>query len=210
MRQRLPKTEKLWKMKKSNLVFAFVFGIILVFTLCSCGPKVTLEEAKEALPALVEASKPLNEIYFGDGFEIDGESSDVASSGGYYCCDTKEYSLHSILEIKEATEAVFTSDYASLLYEAAFVGLTTDTTVKPPRFIEGEKGLMQRVSDEKYKIYDREFDYDSLEVKDATSSRITLTVDTYVEGKKDVNIEIILVRYGEEGSYYYRLDSPTY
>ena len=201
---------RMLKLTRAKSLIALLLCICLTCMLCSCAPDITLDEVKAVLPELVDSSKVLNNIYFGEGFEIDGANSDVEKSGGYYCCDTEKYGLNSILEIKEATEKVYTKEYADILYGAAFDGLTTDTVVKAPRFVEGEKGLMQRASDEKYDIKDREFDYDSLAIKKSGNKRVTVTVDTYVDGEKDETLEIIVVRLGSEGDYSYRLDSPTY
>ena len=198
------------KPSKVNLLTLLVLCIFVCISLASCAPDITLDEVKEALPALVEDSRVLNEIYFGEGFEVDGSLSDVTQSGGYYYCDTSKYNLNSIIEIKEATEKVYSDEYCEILYGAAFDGLSTDTVIKAPRFTEGEKGLMQKADDTKYKLKNREFDYESLAIEKDGSDRVTVTVDTYVDGKKDDTLEIIVVRYGSEGSYSYKLDSPTY
>lgn len=195
-------------MKKTKFFTLFAALAILMLTLCSCAPKITLEEVEEVLPELVEGSKVLNEIYFGEGFEA---TAGGESLGSYYLCDTSEYEFHSVLEIKEATEEIFSKDYAEVLYQAAFDGVSTDSAVKAPRFAEGDDGLMQNSSDEVYELEDRVFDYTSLAVKKSNSKKITVTVDTYISGEKDVTLELIVARYEDaEGEYYYRLDSPTY
>ncbi|MBQ8837409.1 MAG: hypothetical protein IJ002_07900 [Clostridia bacterium] len=193
-------------MKK--IKFFALFAVCLL-VLCSCAEKITLEEVKEVLPTLVENSKPLNEIYFGEGFKEDETLAGSAVSG-YYYCDTSEYGLNSVLEIKDATEKVFTPEYAEVLYQAAFEGLSTDTVVSGARFVEADMGLMQKAGDEQYDIADREFDYNSLAIKKSGSKKVTVTVDTYIGGEKDETVSLIINRYGEEGSYSYLLDSPTY
>ncbi|MBQ6893729.1 MAG: hypothetical protein IJN48_05935 [Clostridia bacterium] len=197
-------------MKRITKLLMAVMAVILMLALSACTPKVTVDELKAALPQLVEDSKVLNEIYFGEGFKVDGSISDVAANGGYYYCDCTEFELYSISDIKDATEKVFTSDYSKILYEAAFDGVTTDSAVEAPRFSEGELGLMQKASDEKYVLKDREFDYDSLKVQKRDGDRVTVMVNTYVGGARDDTITLIVVRSGIEGNYTYRLDSPTY
>lgn len=196
-------------MKRIKILFALAVCAFTLLALCSCVPKINVDEVKEVLPTLVENSRVLNEIYFGEGFAEDESIADAAYSG-YYYCDTSEYGLHSVLEIKEATEKVFTKEYAEVLYQAAFDGITTDSSVKGARFVEGEMGLMQSESDEVYELSHREFDYESLAVKKSSGKSVTVTVDTYVDGVKDETLTIIVKRCGEEGSYYYLLDSPTY
>lgn len=196
-------------MKKIKFLFSFAVCAFTLLALCSCAPKITESEVKGVLPTLVENSKVLNEIYFGEGFDEDKSVAESAVSG-YYYCDTSEYGLHSVLEIKEATEKVFTPEYAEILYQAAFEGVTTDSAVKGARFVEGEMGLMQSESDEVYELSEREFDYESVTVTKSDSKSVTVTVDTYVGGEKDDTLTVIVKRYGEEGEYYYLLDSPTY
>lgn len=196
-------------MKKIKFLFSLAVCALTLLALCSCAPEITADEVKGVLPTLVENSKVLNEIYFGEGFDEDKSIAESAVAG-YYYCDTSEYGLHSVLEIKEATEKVFTPEYAEILYQAAFEGVTTDSAVKGARFVEGEMGLMQSKSDEVYELSDREFDYESVTVTKSNSKSVTVTVDTYVGGEKDETLTVIVKRYGEEGSYSYLLDSPTY
>lgn len=197
-------------MKKLKLLIATLTASVILFSLCSCGAKITVEEIKEVLPALIDESKVLNEIYFGEGFKVDGDISDVAANGGYYYCDCESYGFYSISEIKEATEKVFTKEYATLLYQAAFDGIATDSAVEPARYREGEFGLMQRADGEKYVLPDREYDYSSLNVQKRNGNSITVRINTSVNGIMSDAVTLIVVREGIKGEYNYRLDSPTY
>jgi len=180
----------------------------LIFT--SCTEKFTVEEIRSALPKLVEASARLNKIYFGEGFDIDGTVSDVNKNGGYFYCDTEEMGLHSILDIKDETEKVFTKEYASILYMAAFEGTSSDISVEGARFIEGEKGLMQKADSDVYEIADRVFDYKSIEIIKIRKNSVIFKINSIANGKNET-LEMVLVRYTTEGGEsYYRLDSPTY
>ena len=206
-------------LKRSLALLAF---LCLVFVLTSCGEPMTVEEIRVALPALIDASKPLNEIYFGDGFDVAGENSDVSAMGGYYYCDCEKYGLYSVTEIKEATEKVFTSDYAAILYLSAFEGISTDTAVEAPKYSEGELGLMQSLNADIYELPDRVYDYDSIKIvkegKDSTTISISSTANDVTQ-----DVEMVIVRYVDESAptvtntdgenvpaYIYRLDSPTY
>ncbi len=195
---------------------------LVLLTLTSCTAKVTVEEIKGALPSLVDASTRLNKIYFGEGFDIDGSISNVEKNGGYFYCDTEKMGLNSILEIKEETEKVFTKEYASILYQAAFEGTSTDISVEGARFIEGEQGLMQKANADVYKVSERVFDYKSIEIIKNKKDTVIFKINTIANGKNE-SLEMVLVRYIDESAptvtnadgkvvptYYYRLDSPTY
>ena len=193
-------------MKKLKLFLIFVMALSASVLLCSCQPKITVDEVKAALPDLVEASNPLNEIYFGEGFKEADIASDLNS---YFYCDTEKSGLNSILQIKEATEKVFTAEYAEVLYETAFLGASTDISAEGARFIEGEMGLMQKKNDNAYTLPDRVFDYDSIEIIKGGRKRVIISISTTASGKTEV-IEMVVSRYGDEGNFTYRLDSPTY
>ncbi|MBQ1260448.1 MAG: hypothetical protein IIX96_00360 [Clostridia bacterium] len=197
-------------MRKTKLLALLLALLCISMSLVGCSENITVDEIKEALPSLVEKSKILNEIYFGEGFKIDGSISDVKANGGYFYCDCTELELYSISEIKDFTEQIFTKEYAAVLYEAAFEGVTTDTSVEPPRYIEGEQGLMQRAADTIYSLPKREFDYNSVRVKKRSGNTVTFFISTSVDGVMSDTLTLILVREGSEGNYSYRLDSPTY
>ncbi|MBQ7660495.1 MAG: hypothetical protein IJS44_00395 [Clostridia bacterium] len=197
---------------KTNLCGCLLLCLCLALLLSACGEqKLTSATAKEILPPLVEASVPLNEIYFGNGFlplaRPDGDAPD-----GYYYVDTTSLGFASISEIMEATRAVFTEEYAALLFAAAFDGVAVGETVLPPRYIEGELGLCQRIGAAPYVLPTRVYDFDTLTVVRQKGDRTTLTVDTVADGKL-TNIELLLTRRADstaDGGYIYRLDSPTY
>ncbi len=173
--------------------------------------RIEESEVRAVLPGLIEASKPLNEIYFGYGFPPAAED---LPSGGYYYVDGAQLGFYSISEIKEATEAVFTPEYCALLYAAAFDGVAAEDAVSPPRFAEGELGLMQSVSSPVYTLAEREYDYSTLILKKRASDRVTIQIDTRADGRTQI-VELILVRIvntKEDGTTetLWRLDSPTY
>ena len=195
-------------MKRTKLLVSAFLLLTVVFTFFGCAPKITVDEIKAELPQLIEPSKMLNEIYLGKGYP---ESKDVSAKeiSGYYYCDTSLYGFNSISEIKDATEKIFTPEYANVLYQAAFDGLSTEQAVESARYIESDAGLMQKVNDDVYDLPSREFDYDSVEIVKGGRERVTISIASKANGKNEV-IEMIVVRYGEEGNYSYRLDSPTY
>lgn len=195
------------RIKASVLLLA----VCLLVSLTACGnEKITAEEIKEALPELVKNSVILNEIYFGEGFPPTSEAGNAANVSGYYYADCEHIGFYSITEIKEATEKVFTPEYAALLYQTAFDGLVTDDTVITARYMEGEMGLMQSMHSTVYELADRSYDYSTLQIVKSGRDRVTVTVETVANGERS-NVELIVVRTADDnGEYVYRLDSPTY
>lgn len=194
-------------MKNRLLVF---LTLVFVLFLVSCDrDRITFDEISEVLPELVENSKTINEIYFGHGFKPLADAS-LDEMMGYYYADCSECGLCSISEIKEATEKVFTKEYAGVLYEGAFIGLVSENVVISPKFIEGTYGLMQSMSADIYDLPDREYHYDTLNIVKSDKERIIVSLES-VANDKVSKFEIIVVRsVDENGEYQYRLDSPTY
>ena len=183
---------------------------LLALSGCSGARRITKGELAGCVPALVEASKPLNEIYFGDGFPPRGDAT--LPGGGYYYADTDAFGLASVTEIKEATEAVFTPEYSAVLYAAAFDGVVgEDGAVSLPRYAEGELGLMQHMGATVYDLADRTYDFETLKVKKTGTTRATVSVETTDGRGGSSTVELIVVRTVDEtGVPQYRLDSPTY
>lgn len=200
-------------MKKARFKRAALAAVLLLLTaaLCACssGRKITKSEVAGVLPALVEKAKPINEIYFGDGFPPDGSAK--LPENGYFYVNGDRYGLYSIEQIKAATEEVFTPEYSRILYAAAFDGQSNGYFVEPPRFSEGELGLMQAVRSTVYDLAERTYDYETLKLKKSNRMRATVSVETTDNDGGKATIEMILVRTTDEsGAVNYRLDSPTY
>lgn len=192
-------------MKRIKLILSLAVCMILPLALIGCGEKMTVEEIKEALPALLEESKVLNEIYFGNGFKIDAEKSDVVRDGGYFVCDGSEYNINSVSDIKSATEKVFTHEYSEILYEIAFSSEDGE-----PRFKNGDGVLLQKADDTGYVIFDREYEYSSIKIQSRKGNRTTVLINTTVNGVISDKLTLVIVRSGSMGNYSYRLDGPTY
>ncbi len=184
--------------------------VILSLTLVSCDKdKITFNEVKEVLPPLIEQARPLNEIYFGYGFLPLADAS-LDEMVGYYYADCEPYGLYSISDIKEATERVFTKEYAGVLYEGAFDGLVSGNVIISPKYTEGTYGLMQSMHADIYDLCEREYHYDTLNIVKSDKERITVSLESEADGVVS-RFEIIVVRsVTESGEYEYRLDSPTY
>lgn len=182
--------------------------LLCMLVLTACGKEnITEAEVQAVLPDLVENSFVLNTIYFGEGFVPDADLESNVS--GYYYADSMAAGFASISEIKDATEAVFTPEYAAILYAAAFDGMTTETNVVAPRYVEGEMGILQSMHAAVYDLPVREYLYDTVQIVSKGKERTTISVDTVANGET-VTVQLLLVRTETMDGYKYRLDSPTY
>lgn len=111
---------------------------LAALTLSSCGgSKYDPAELRSALDTLLPPSFELNEIYFGEGLPATEDKALIDRLYGTFAANVKSLNYHpvaadcgysSIEDIKTATEAVFTDEYAAYLYELAFAGIASDTT----------------------------------------------------------------------------------
>ena len=191
-------------MKRIKLILSLAIFVILPLALISCNAKVTVEEIEAALPTLVDESRALNEIYFGNGFKIDAERSDVERDGGYFVCDKGSLNISSVSDLKTATEKVFTREYAEVLYSSAF------SSADGARFKDGDGVLMQKAMDLGYFIPLRVYDYSSVEIEKSKGNRTTVLVKASANGDDFETVTLVIVRSGNRGNYSYRLDGPTY
>ena len=198
------------RFKAAGAALLLCLALCFALTACSGARRIYKSEIAECLPALVEQSRVLNEIYFGDGFPPRGDAE--LPGNGYYYADTAVYGLESITAIKEATEKVFTPEYSAVLYAAAFDGVVgEDGAVSLPRYAEGEFGLMQHMGATVYDLADRSYDFETLKLKKASATRATVSVETTDEHGNAATVELIVVRTVDEaGNAEYHLDSPTY
>lgn len=198
--------------RRTKTAAVLLLTVCLLLGLCACDQKnMTAQELQAVLPALVENSVILNELYFGRGFIPDGDVQKDSTIAGYYYVDCDYLGFYSITEIKEATEKVFTPEYAALLYASAFDGFATEDTVVSPRYTEGEMGLMQTIYSTVYDLPARVYDFSTLKIVKKGSTRATVRVETTANGETQM-VELIVVRtyQAQDGTYEYRLDSPTY
>ncbi len=202
-------------------------GVLCLLGMVSCGG-TDEAEIGAALAELLPASYPLNEIYFGEGLPISDNREDVekfyAATGAgndislNYHPVSPDAIYTSIDQIKEATLLVFSDAYAEYLFTMAFAGLSTvfdegtetqvTQTVSYARYMETDGYFTVRmdIAKEAFPV-NRTYDATDFEVVRERDGYILVDVQSYVDGEKDVRVEVKLVRNGE-GEF--RLDSPTY
>lgn len=200
--------------------------ILAVLLLCACAacakPQYGEDEIKAALETLIPASATLNEIYFGEGLPLSVDEdeyeayyqmydSDVSTLGYEPVAEDAAYRTEA--ELREATLAVFTEDYAQFLFERAFSGLTAtyddETTASAvyARYIETDGVLTKRVGSKNEAIpLGREYAIGEAVLVSQRNGCAVVDVPTSVDGTADAVVRLRLVM--TDGGW--RLDSPTY
>lgn len=197
--------------------------IIAVFSMVSCAEEnreYDEEEVLSAAKALIEKSKVLNELYYGEGIAYTDDMN--ASNGIYFPADdfsVKNFGIETVEDIKTLTRECFTVSLSNIIigtklevvadssgnqsYVRYYQKYDTLDESKPECIMVNKNAevlLKDKVT----------YDYSTLSVKGAEGQTVKVTVAVTVENPDgDVQyktLEIALLE--EEGGW--RIDSPTY
>lgn len=201
-------------MKKRALVI-FLSLTLFLLSLVGCGEdSLSKEEEQElfdAIQELVEESRVLNEIYFGEGIPVLETGKSV---GVYKECNQMilaEWGFDSIDDIKSKTRSIYTESMSSWLSSYAFLSITSGAAVVGARYYEDEDGtLMVSTNADVLLRDDVTYDYSTLEIVSQRNGIVALSMDatvTNAQGKtqtREISLEA-----EREGSKW-KLNSPTY
>ena len=207
-------------------IILFAISVFFVITLCSCGAKYSEEEIKAALDELIPASYEMNEIYFGKGLPISEDEETLNEFYSHFDSDIEMINYHPVsadcpyqneTELREATLAVFTEDYAEYLFQRAFAGISAQmqnieglTEVHNAiyaMYIEENGVLTVRLNLEDDAIpLGREFKIDELKIVAQKDNIVVVSIPTFINSVYSMEVELRLVK-TQNG---WRLDSPTY
>lgn len=149
----------------------------------------------------VEYEMPEIEYVYDD--ETDDRNYNVVRSDAPYL---------SIEQIKEASQKVYSQEYLTGIYEAAFDGIASYSAgslgVIPARFIEQGMLLRQHKNVESLLQGRRIYDFSTMKiVRPSGSKYINITVDSRLEGSDEV-LSVRLSLLLQDGQWF--LNSPTY
>ncbi len=202
-------------MKKSFLrcLGAGLVALALLWALASCGNPYDDSEVVSAAAELIEASYEINGIYFGEGLPYD-EKDGLSDIRNYYkVAEDSPYATEA--DLRDATLAVYSEQYALFLFEKAFTGYSVDfgeadadsTEIVLARYLtDGEHFLVRRVADAEKLELKRTYDTENIKVVSGKRSGVTVSVPSFLDGVPDADVELTVVK-TENG---WRLDTPTY
>ena len=209
---------------KRLLAFLLVLVILILPTLTSCmNRSYDAEEVKAAAEKLLEQSKMLNSVYFGDG--IHHIYSNKQQGEYYFEADPAhlaELGFSTIAELKALTAATFSSKHSEKIFKRTF-GSTLEGggVVNLSRYFQewsdSKKTVPSHIMVYKNNGYSQLFDdmldsyhYDSLEIVEVKGEILYLTVDLTVHNEEgdyqDLNIRFTMI----EEAAGWRLNSDTY
>lgn len=202
-------------------IFAMLLAAILAMTvilpLASCSGKAPeLEGIKERLVYLIEESKELNVLFFGNGLPVYRQNSELSDRKMvYFNTELMGYdrvmensAFMSIEEIKEAAEAVYSEDYSSEIFESATDGIMIGDANAYVRFYDNGEWLHQNKNINDFKVEERIYDYSTMKMIDPSSADyINVSIESYSLADNVRRVVYLSFAY-ENGNWY--LDSPTY
>lgn len=200
----------------SSLLVIFIL-VTLIFT-TSCNRKYNEDEVVEVTENLLKQAEMLNFVYYGAGISfIDGDDTT-----GYYKKASynhlTELGFYTIDELKVRTDAVFSSEYASLIYSTLLSTVYEDTgPISAARYYQAydeQSGEPTHIM--VYSVYEplmRDsvvYNYDSISVIGAKKEIVKVSVEATVttsDGKTQTATVVINLVEEEDG---WRIDNPTY
>ena len=192
--------------------------ILIVLSLTACaGDPPAADELRPIAEALIEASFPINDIFFGEGLPAIERDSALAienhiyymDEGGNYDYVTEDCPYQTTDQIKAAAEAVYAADYLASLYETTFIGVADEHAgMLYARYLDTDEGLKKSNIHEAMITRQRVYDYDSMVIVEPSNSQyVNLEFTTHLEGETETTtVRLTLVL--QDGEW--RLDSPTY
>ena len=191
---------------------ALVAAVVFTMIMTSCSATYDENEIISASAELIEASYDINTVFFGSGLpyvESDDEVLrhwEIAPDSPYH---TKE-------EIKAATLAVYSPDYAEFLFEKAFAGFVVSAgdedsvdadQIIDARYVEyGDRLVILPIAEDEIMKLDRTYDTSGITVLSQKRGRAVLSVPSFVDGVPADEVELAVVMTADG----WRLDTPTY
>ncbi len=199
------------------LILTVIMAITMILPLVSCSGKAPeLEGIKERLVYLIEESKELNVLFFGNGLPVYRQDSELSDRKMvYFNAELMGYdrvmensAFMSIDEIKEAAEAIYSKDYSSEIFESATDGIMIGDANAYVRFYDNGEWLHQNRNLNDFKVDERIYDYSTMKIIDPSSADyINVSVESYSLSDQLRRVVYLSFAY-ENGNWY--LDSPTY
>lgn len=187
-----------------------------IFAYCQFNKAPELDEVRDRFIYLIEGSKQINEIFFGEGLPVYVRDSDLSKERFVYIGEQNkgyervmEVSPYLMLdEMREATERIYSSAYCAQLFESCFDGVVVDG-VTLLEYAEISEWLYQSSARDTLVENERIYLYDTMKmVRPSNKEYINIEIESYLINNPDKKqIERLSFAF-EDGNWY--LDTPTY
>lgn len=208
--------------KVISVILTLILALSMIISLQSCrsaelfSEPPALDEVRERFIYLIEESKELNTVLFGDGLPVyeDGEALTERkmvyynnNMGDYYLVNEKSQFL-TVDSIKMSVEKIYSSEYSADIYESAFDGVITGAASAYVRFYDNGNKLCQNKNATVFKITERIYDYSSMTmVEPSSGDYVNIEIDSYTVD--DPTVQRLKLSFIFQNNNWY-LDSPSY
>ena len=198
------------------LLVAVILPCTGIFAYCQLNKAPELETVRDRIIYLVEGSKQINEIFFGEGLPVYVRDSELSEEKFVYIGEQNkgyekvmEVSPYLLLdEMKEAAERIYSSAYCKQLFESCFDGVVVDG-VTLLEYVEIDEWLYQSTARDTLAENERIYLYDTMKiVRPSNKEYINVDIESYLINNPDKKQTERLSFAFEDGNWY--LDTPTY
>lgn len=204
-----------------SVILTLILVLTAVFSMQSCKSVMfseppALSEVRERFIFLIEESKELNTVLFGEGLPVyrDGEALTERkmvyfnnNTGNYYIVNEKSDFL-TVDSIKIAIERIYSKEYSADIYESAFDGIMTGAASAYVRFYDNGSRLCQNKNASVFNITERIYDYSSMTmVEPSSGDYVNIEIDSYTVD--DPTVRRLKLSFVFQNNNWY-LDSPSY
>ena len=198
-----------------SLVAILMMSCVCTMSGCS-GKAPEIDSVKDRIVYLIEGSKQINEIYFGEGLPVYVRDSDLSKESFVYIGEQNkgyekvmEVSPYLMLdEIRTAAERVYSAAYCEQLFESGFDGVVVDG-VTLLQYTEISDWLYQSTAKDVLMKSERIYLYDTMRiVRPSNKEYVNIEIDSFLVDKPE-KIQTERLSFIYEGGDWY-LDTPTY
>lgn len=188
-------------------LFAILLCLLMTLpALVSCSNPPAVEDVRDEIAALIEASHEINDIFYGEGLPVD---TSIDSGYEKFNCVSATSPYRTLAAIKNAAEKVYSTEYMAAIYEMMFSGHydSVSGSVQQARYWETNGKLLKHKEATVYLTGDhRTYDYSTMKiVKPSSADYIKFEIMSEKNGEQMlVRLSAVLTENG------WRLDSPTY
>lgn len=197
-------------------ILAVLLACIGIFSYCHARRAPELDTVKERFIYLIERSKQINEIFFGEGLPVYVRDSDLSGEKFIYIGEQNrgfervmEVSPYLLIdEMKAEAQRVYSSGYCDELFESCFDGVVVDGTTLL-EYTEINEWLYQNMARETLSKNEKIYLYSTMKiVRPSNIEYVNIEISYYMINDPDeVRCEKLSFSF-EDGNWY--LDTPTY
>lgn len=187
-----------------------------IFAYCNANNAPDIETVRDRFVYLIEGSKQVNEIFFGEGLPVYVRESSLAEQKHVYIGEQNrgyekvmEVSPYLIIDdMKTEAQKIYSSAFCNGLFESCFEGILSDG-VTLIEYTEIDNWLYQSTSRDVLINRERIYLYDTMKiVRPSRGEYVNVEIESYlIDTPENIQTERLSFIY-EDGNWY--LDSPTY